>query len=95
MLVKLSSPAQLNGKAYTEINLELETLKGKDLIELESGFRKLYRGEYIPVANIDARYQILVAGRVSGINPNDLGELQAPDFVEVCSAVQNFLLKGG
>lgn len=93
MILKLSKPTTLNGKEYSEINLELETLKGKDLIELETGFRKLYRSEYIPVVNIDTRYQVMVAGRVAGINPIDLGELEAPDFVEVCSKVQNFLLK--
>lgn len=93
MIVKLTKPTQLNGKEYIEINLDLESLKGKDLIELESGFRKLYRSEYVPVANIDIRYQAMVAGRVANINPMDLGELDAPDFVEVCSNVQNFLLK--
>lgn len=93
MIVKLSKPTILDDVEYTEINLKLETLKGKDLIELESGFRRLYNKEYIPMVNIDSRYQIMVAGRVCGINPITLGELEAPDFVEICSTVQSFLLK--
>ena len=93
--IKLSRPTQINGSELTEINLDLESLKGKDLIELETGFRKLYRGEYIPVVGIDSRYHAFVAGRVSGINPEDLGELYAPDFAAVCAEVQSFLLGSG
>lgn len=95
MILKLSKPTKINGSELTEINLDLDTLKGRDLMELETGFRKMYRGEYVPVINIDARYQCHVAGRVSGINPEDLGELYAPDFAAMCAEVQSFLLSGG
>jgi hypothetical protein len=93
--VTLSKITKVNGSELSEINLDLDSLKGKDLMELETGFRMLHRNEYIPVLNIDARYQAFVAGRVCGINPDDLGELTAPDFVAVCSRVQNFLLSAG
>ena len=95
MILKLVKPVQLNGSEIKELNLDLESLKGKDLIELETGFRRLYRGEYVPVINIDQRYQAHVAGRVCGINPDDLGELYAPDFAAMCASVQSFLLSGG
>jgi len=95
MIVTLSQPTQVNGSSLTEINLQLDTLKGRDLLELDAGFKKYNRGEYIPVPSLDMRFQAFVAGRVCGINPEDLGELLAPDFVEVCTAVQNFLLKSG
>lgn len=93
--VKLSKPTQINGSEITELNLDLESLRGKDLMELENSFRKYYRGEFVPAINIDSRYHMFVAGRASGINPEDLGELYAPDFVAVCSEVQNFLLSAG
>jgi hypothetical protein len=100
MIVKLDSPIRLPGigsngdSEVKELDLKLEQLKGKDIIELETSFRRLYKGEYIPVANLDARYQIMVAGRVSGYNPFELAEqLSAPDFVEVTTTIQNFLLK--
>jgi hypothetical protein len=95
MIIKLSQPTQVNGSELIEINLAIETLKGKDLLELDSGFKKFNRGEYIPVPYLDMRFHAFVAGRVCGINPEDLGELFAPDFVEVCTNVQNFLLKSG
>ena len=94
-IVKLTKLTKVNGSELSEIQLDLDSLRGKDLIELEQGFRMLHRNEYIPVINIDARYQAFVAGRVCGINPEDLGELLAPDFVAVCSRVQNFLLSAG
>lgn len=93
-VIKLHKPTKINGSELTEISLDLESLKGRDLIELETGFRRMYRGEYVPVINIDARYHAFVAGRVCGINPEDLGELSAPDFAAVCSEVQSFLLGG-
>jgi hypothetical protein len=93
--IKLSKPTKINGSEIEEINLDLESLKGKDLMELENSFRKFYRGEFVPALNIDSRYQMFVAGRASGINPEDLGELYAPDFVALCGEVQNFLLSAG
>lgn len=95
MIVKINRPVQLNGKELTEIDLKLEDLRGNDIIEIDTGFKQLYKGEFVPVSSIDLRFQVLVAGRVSGFNPQDLGQLYAPDFMNVCSTVQNFLLTSG
>jgi hypothetical protein len=92
MIVKLTEPQQINGSEITEIDLKIEKLKGKVLLELAAGYRK-YNREYTPVLELDRGFQAFVAGSVCGINPEDLGELLAPDFVEVCTTVQNFLLK--
>jgi hypothetical protein len=93
--IKLLKPAKINGSELTEINLDLESLKGRDLLELDSAFRKLYRGEFVAALPMDSRYQALVAGRVCGINPEDLGELYAPDWQAMLAEVQSFLLSGG
>lgn len=92
MKVKFNSPQKVNGQELEELELEIETLKGKDIIELETAFRTLYK-EYVPVPDVDIRYQALVAGRVAKINPKDLEELDASAFKEVCAAVRNFLIK--
>lgn len=91
MIIKLSKPQQINGSEIEEITLDFEPLKGKDIIELETGFRALYK-DYVPIPDVDPRYQAMVAGRVSRINPKDLEELDAPDFKAVCKAVRDFLL---
>lgn len=95
MIVKLSEPQAINGTTISEINLELEKLKGRELLELDAGFKQYNKNEFVPVSELNRRFQIFVAGRVSGYNPEDLMELLAPDFVEVCTTVQNFLLKSG
>ena len=92
--IKLSAPTKINGSEISEINLDLESLKGRDLIEAEQTFKTLHRGFY-PSLNWETRYQALIASRACGINPQDLEELAAPDWVNVCTEVQNFLLGAG
>jgi Phage tail assembly chaperone proteins, E, or 41 or 14 len=93
--IKLTRPTKINGSEITELNLDLENLRGKDLMELESGFRKFHRGEFVTAINLDSRFQLWVAGRVSGINYEDLQDLYAPDYVNVTTEVQSFLLSAG
>jgi Phage tail assembly chaperone proteins, E, or 41 or 14 len=94
-VLKLSKPTQINGSELTELSLDLDNLRGKDLMEIESGFRARHRGEFVAALNLDARYQLWVAGRVCGLNPEDLGELYAPDFVALTGEIQSFLLSAG
>jgi Phage tail assembly chaperone proteins, E, or 41 or 14 len=94
-VLKLTRPTQINGSEITELTLDLESLRGKDLMELESGFRKFYRGEFVAALNLDSRYQLWIAGRACNLNPEDLAELYAPDFVAVTGEVQSFLLSAG
>jgi hypothetical protein len=94
-VLKLSKPTQVNGSEITELTLDLDSLRGRDLMELESGFRARHRGEFVAALNLDARYQLWVAGRACGMNPEDLGELYAPDFVALTGAIQSFLLSAG
>jgi hypothetical protein len=94
MIVKLTEPQQINGSEISEIDLKLETLKGTGFLELQASYKKYHR-EYVPVLELDRGFQAFIAGSVSGINPEDLAELLVPDFVEVCTTVQNFLLKSG
>jgi len=96
MILKLKKPRQINGTEITELNLDgLEELSGDDLQSIEAGFRLMHKAEYIPVINLDTRYQMWIAGRVTGINPEDFGKLYAPDYVALGVAVQNFLTSGG
>jgi Phage tail assembly chaperone proteins, E, or 41 or 14 len=94
-VIKLSAPTKINGSEISEINLDLESLRGKDLMALERTFHALYRGEFVPAFSMESRYLMLVAGQASGINPEDLGELKGPDFVALRTEVQNFLLSAG
>ena len=90
--VKFSEPQKMNGSEISELVLDFSNYKGKDIIELQTSFRALYR-EYVPMPNVDVRYQAMVAGYVSKTNPADLAELDGDAFEEVCAAVRNFIIK--
>ena len=94
-IIKLSRPTQINGAELTEIQLDLETLKGRDMMELEGGFKQFYRGEIFFSLPMEPRFQLWVAGHVSGINHADLAGVSAPDYYAICSEVQSFLLSAG
>lgn len=90
--VTFDTPQKLNGSEILELVLDFTKYKGKDIIELQTGFRQLYR-EYVPMPNVDIRYQAMVAGYVAKVNPADLAELDGDVFEEVCAAVRNFITK--
>jgi hypothetical protein len=92
MIVKFETPQKLNGSEVTELNIDIESLKGSDIIEMETAFRTLYPG-YIPLPDIDIRYQLMVAGRCAKVNPKDLEDLDVSAFKGVCNTVRGFLLK--
>jgi hypothetical protein len=95
MIFKLKKPTKINGTEISEINLDkLDDMVGDDLTSIEAGFRTVHK-EFIPVLNLDTRYHMWIAGRASGINPEDLGKLYAPDYVGLGVAIQSFLTGTG
>jgi len=83
----------LNGAEISALSLDLESLSGDDLIELEASYRALNRGKYIPVPNIETGFQCLVAAFAAKVNPKEISALPAKDFTKVCEAVRDFLLE--
>jgi Phage tail assembly chaperone proteins, E, or 41 or 14 len=94
-VLKLKKPTQINGSEISEISLDLESLKGRDMMELANGFRKFYRGEFLTALTLDERFQLWVAGRACNMNPEDLAELSAPDYFALTGEIQSFLLSAG
>jgi hypothetical protein len=90
-VVELSRPQQLNGSMVSAVELDLVPLKGKNIREIIGQFNTLYK-EYVPVPTVDLRFQIMVAAYAAKMNPVDLDELDAPDYMKLCSAVRDFLL---
>ena len=92
MIFKLKRSVQINGSEISELNLDgLDELRGDDLTSLERGYKMMHK-EMIPVIHLDTGYQMWVAGRAAGVNPEDLGRLYAPDYVRLGVTIQNFLL---
>lgn len=91
-IIKLSEPWKHNGSELSEITLDFSDINGDELKALASAFSELYK-DYVPMLQLDFRFQELLAGRAAHMNPKDLGTLWGPDYMEVVTAVRNFLLK--
>jgi hypothetical protein len=92
MIVEFSKPTDLGGVEVSALALDLESMHGSDLIELETTYRALHKGKYIPVPDIEKGYQVLVAAFAAKVNPMVLQALPAKEMNAICSSVRDFLL---
>lgn len=88
--VKLSKPIKIDGKEINEINLNLSSLSGWDIIEADRQVRMRGATGLNPLFSQDGL--LFVASRACGIKYDDLLQLNAPDFLELTLRVQNFLM---
>lgn len=86
--VKLSKPITIDGQLIESIDLNFENLTGKDILAIDKELRA--RNSQFSVYDIES--QVLVVSKISGIIPDDLEKLHAPDFLDVTSRVTLFLL---
>lgn len=91
MEVKLQRPIDIKGEKVEKIVLNLDSLTGKDILSVNQELR--LRG----VVGMNTVFTteeglMIVASKVSGILPDDLERLSAPDFLEVTAQVSNFLM---
>jgi hypothetical protein len=91
-IVEFKRPIEFNGAEISALALDLESMTGDNLIELESSYRQLNKGKYIPVPDIEKGYQVLVAAFACKVNPSIIQKLPAGDFNKICEAVRDFLL---
>jgi hypothetical protein len=92
VIVEFKKPIEFNGAEIVALALDLESMTGDNLIELESSYRQLNKGKYIPVPDIEKGYQVLVAAFACKVNPKVIQALPAQDMNAICSAVRDFLL---
>lgn len=88
--IKLSKPFEFEGKTYTEIELDLDGLTGRSLIDAE---REAAAVMGRPSVDIDKVYQACVAAMAAGMPYDALTALPAKDFTRITGAVQAFLLQ--
>ena len=81
--------SQKDDKTIEEITLDLNGLKGSDIIAAERQTRAL--GETSPTPLFTATGQAVVAAKASGLIYDDIADLSAGDFVQVTTEVGNFL----
>ena len=92
----LKNPIDFNGKTYTEVEMDLNSLSKADFERCERAVKKqLRQGEYIPgIIEGDKRYAIAVASRAAGLPPVFFEELRGADYSRLCTFVTSFLMSG-
>jgi len=93
MKVKLNKIAGFDGVEYSELDLELDELTGKDLISATKEAKAL--GDQASVVEFSKIYQAVVAAKAAKVPVDLVLQLKARDFTEITLRVQNFLIGGG
>ena len=87
--IPLSKPINKGDQEITSITLDFNSLKGSDLIKAEQECR--LDGNVSLQPFYTSHGQAYVAAKASGLVPEDIMDLAAPDFIQVTTEVSNFL----
>jgi len=93
MEIILSKPVEWNGDSE-RLELDLDGLTGRDLVQAESEFLASNPG-FVGVPSLQAEYQLCLAARALGRPTGDLKALPIRDCLALTMAVQNFLFDSG
>lgn len=91
MKIKLNTPIERGDKSIDTLDLNLEGLRGTDLIEAERESRVM--GDSSPNPLFASHGLACVAARAAGVVVDDINTLTAPDFLHVTTVVSNFLFR--
>ncbi|GHS91252.1 hypothetical protein AGMMS49957_18030 [Synergistales bacterium] len=90
MKIQLKKALRHKGQDLTELDIQLETLTGVDLIEVEQQLFK--SGKVALMPDYSKVYLIRVAARAARIPVEVMETLSARDFTVVTNQVQSFLM---
>lgn len=90
MNITLIKPITIEEKEIKKIQLNLDDLTGKDILDADMQLRMRGVAGMNPIYSQDGL--MIIASKVSGLLPDDLERLSAPDFLEVTANVSNFLM---
>ncbi len=88
--IELKQAINVNGKEVTEVTLDFDQIRGKDLIAAEKEVRQL--GDTSPTVFLSMNFQAVIAAKLIGVPVEDLYAANATDFKNIIMAVANFLL---
>jgi hypothetical protein len=89
--INLVKPLKIDGNKIEKLDLKLDDLTGEDILKIDLELRT--EGHPRGMEDIFNQNVLLkLASKASGIIPDDLKRLSAPDFLEVTFTVRNFLL---
>ena len=92
--ITLSKPAVIAGNEATKLVMDLDELKGSDIMTAQSEFNRANQG-FVGVAEMQPEYQARLAACALGCTFQELAALPARDFMAVTGAVYGFLFEPG
>ncbi len=90
MKIKLSNSINFEGTDYTELDLDFESLTGRDLINAEVEARMIAGPS--PLSELSKPYNAVIAAKAAKVPVELVIDLKAKDFTVVTMEAQNFLL---
>lgn len=90
MEISLKKAIKVNGEEKEKINLDFESITGRDLINAEKVMRAM--GDTTPSAFLSMNFHAIVAAKIIGIPVDDIFDMNATDFKNITVAVAGFLL---
>ena len=90
MEITLKKALKVNGEETKKINLDFESITGRDLIDAEKVMRAM--GDTTPSAFLSMNFHAIVAAKLIGVPVDDLFDMNATDFKNITVAVAGFLL---
>ena len=91
MQVKFKKEYDFEGKKYGAVELDLENLTGKDLIDVERNCRAM--GDASLAITLSTQFHLLVAGKASKLPVEFFYQLNIGDASKVAATVQGFLFE--
>lgn len=87
--IDLKKPIEKDGEKIITLQLDLDSLKGSDIVSIEREVRA--QDPISPNPLFTSLGLATTASRVSGVIVDDILDLSAPDFLHVTNTVSNFL----
>lgn len=89
--ISFRKPFKFEEKEYTDLQLDLDSLSGKDVIEAETEARSM--GVRAIMLESSKVYQAILAAKAAGVTIDLIQALPAKEFSSVTGEVQSFLLE--
>ena len=90
--IALNKPVTFDGKEYTKLELDFDSLTGRELMKAEAEAKALNPGGFAPVLELSKPYQVVVAAKAAKVPADVIIDLSGSDYTKVTVAAQNFLL---
>lgn len=92
---KFLKPIEFEGQTYESINLDLESLNARTMIEIERQYMASTTNQGVVLKELNKEYQLFVAAKAANMPIEFMYALPAQEFMRITLSVQNFLTGWG